>query len=186
MNLVIGIGGAGKNVLNHIIPTLKASVVEHLYINNDLESLTAVDPAHRLIFNEVEFSLSNIDFNPILKSQLLQKLDDIDCCIVICGLGGSCANALPPLIRIIGDTETNIHLVVFSPFQFEEERTQRSKAQLQNLLGVFHNLSSYKKIDLNTHPRRNRQESLVQLLDYIACDVELYVLRNLEGKRYAG
>jgi len=179
MNLVIGLGGAGKNTLDQILPGLRVSGVDYLYINTDAEAIKAVEVKHRFALDEVDISVSRRKFEPVIQSSLAERVSGFRRCFVICGLGGSCANAIPALLQTLDGCGVSVHLLVYSPFTFEGDRVRRSFFQLHALVPILMKVTAYKNIALETHPYRDRKESLIKFFERIAIEIELYIHRNI-------
>ena len=179
MNLVIGLGGAGKYTLDRILQGLRVNEVKNLYVNTDSKSLESIPDKNRIALKEGDFSLSRNSFGHPIQSDLLELVAGSRQCFIVCGLGGNCANAMPALLEVLTQIGATLHLIVFSPFAFEGERVQKSEIQLQGVASSLINLAGFKNIALQNHPRSLRNESLTQFFEYIAIDVELYIYRNL-------
>jgi cell division protein FtsZ len=185
MDLVIGLGGAGKNTLTQISPSLKAVGIETLFINNDVESLNSIAEDNKLIVGASDISLSRNSFDLPIKLALDTKLLGINNCYIICGLGGVSANAIPALANALQEYGAILHLIVFSPFSFEGPRVLTAGIQLKQIALRLEAVTGYKRIDLQCqNPTGHASDvSLLQLFEGISSQVELYIFRNLGSRR---
>ncbi|CAA0079891.1 Cell division protein FtsZ [Zhongshania aliphaticivorans] len=184
MNIVIGLGGAGKNTLDRIVMGLQVHDIKYLYVNTDSKSIESVPEKNRIILKESDFSLIRNSFYHHIQSNLLELVTGARQCFIICGLGGSCANAIPALIEALIPIRAELHLIVFSPFVFEHVRVHKSKVQFQKISNSLININSFKKIALQDRLENHPNESLTQFLERIAIEVEQYIYRNVRTKSY--
>lgn len=146
MNLALGLGGAGKNTLNQILPRLLVSNITPLYINTSGELLKAIVDKNRLIIDTNDISLSRSYFTSNIESELAQIFVNVKSCFIVCGLGGKRDNAIPALLQFSQRSGAFLNLIIYSSLSFERDRILISEVQLRDIAPLLPNLAGYKKI----------------------------------------
>ena len=105
---VIGVGGAGKNALNHMVEN-EVRGVEFVAVNTDAQDLRAAHVEHRLLIGKTKTRGQGAGGNPkVGREAALEAEDDIhemigdtQMVIITCGMGGGTGTGAAPVIAKI-------------------------------------------------------------------------------------
>ncbi len=121
---VIGVGGAGKNALNHMIEN-EVFGVEFYAVNTDYQDLKAVHTEHRLLIGRTKTKGQGAGGDPkVGRAAALEAEDDIhemigdaQMVIITCGMGGGTGTGAAPVIAKIAKEHGCLTLaIVTKPF----------------------------------------------------------------------
>ena len=139
---VIGVGGSGKNALNHMINS-KVKSVDFIAINTDIQDLH-----HSLANKKIHIGKSltrgqGAGMNPEIgkksaeenKEEIENNIKGADMVFIACGMGGGTGTGASPVIaKIAKDLGILTVAVVTKPFFFEgEERMRLAELGLEEL-----------------------------------------------------
>jgi cell division protein FtsZ len=139
---VIGLGGSGKNAVNHMITT-KVKGVDFISINTDAQDLHHSLAKKRIHIGKNLTRGLGTGMNPEMgkraieetKEEVQEALKGADMVFVACGLGGGTGSGSSPTVaRIAKELGALTVAVVTKPFFFEgQQRLKISEAALEEL-----------------------------------------------------
>ncbi len=139
---VIGVGGSGKNAVNHMIST-KVKGVDFISINTDAQDLHHSLAKKRIHIGKNLTRGLGTGMNPEMgkraieetKEEVQEALKGADMVFVACGLGGGTGSGSSPTVaRIAKELGALTVAVVTKPFFFEgQQRLKISEAALEEL-----------------------------------------------------
>lgn len=139
---VIGVGGSGKNAVNHMINT-KVKGVDFISINTDAQDLHHSLAKKRIHIGKNLTRGLGTGMNPEMgkraieetKEEVQEALKGADMVFVACGLGGGTGSGSSPTVaRIAKELGALTVAVVTKPFFFEgQQRSKISEAALEEL-----------------------------------------------------
>ena len=124
---VIGVGGAGKNAINHMIEN-EVRGVEFYAVNTDAQDLKISRAANRLLIGKTKTHGQGAGADPeVGRAAALEAEDDIhemigdaQMVIITCGMGGGTGTGAAPIIARIAREHGCLTVgVCTKPFQFE-------------------------------------------------------------------
>ena len=120
---VIGIGGCGINVINHMLQN-KVQGVDFTAIDSDTEMLNNTLATHKITLNDANKTIQyHMDFNQIICRDTV--------IFMIFGLGGlTNAAVVPMLLNIAAIKAANIQCLATMPFKFEGQTKLRLSSKL--------------------------------------------------------
>lgn len=142
---VLGVGGSGKNAVNHMINS-KVRGVEFIAINTD-----AQDQHHSLAKKKIHIGKNltrglGTGMNPELgkraveetKEELQEAIKGADMVFIACGLGGGTGTGAAPIVaRTAKELDALTIAVVTKPFSFEgQQRMRIAEIGLEELRGA--------------------------------------------------
>jgi cell division protein FtsZ len=139
---VLGIGGSGKNALNHMINS-KVKGVDFIAINTDSQDLHHSLSKHKIHIGKNLTRGLGAGMNPELgkraveetKEEIQESVKGADMVFIAGGLGGgTCTGAAPIVARIAKEMGALTVAVVTKPFFFEgQQRMKLAEAGLEDL-----------------------------------------------------
>lgn len=124
---VIGVGGCGKNALNHMVEN-EVKGVEFVAVNTDAQDLRAAHVDHRLLIGKTKTRGQGAGGNPkVGREAALEAEDDIhemigdtQMVIITCGMGGGTGTGAAPIIAKIAREHGCLTLAICTkPFNDE-------------------------------------------------------------------
>ena len=165
---VVGVGGSGKNAVNHMIES-KVRGVEFIAINSDAQDL------HRSLAKKKIHIGKNLTrglgtgMNPELgkraaeetRQEIQEALSGSDMVFITCGMGGGTGSGASAIVaKIAKEVGALVIAIVTKPFSFEgaqrKEIAERSLAELKKEVDAFIVIPNDKLlavVDLNTSAR---------------------------------
>ena len=128
--LVVGIGGAGCNIVNHMIESNMRGV-EFLAVNTDRQALSRSHASQRLTIGEGLTRGMGTGGNPAIGQQaaqesyhdLVQALEGADMVFITAGMGGGTGTGASPIVAQAAREVGALTLaIVTTPFAFERRR----------------------------------------------------------------
>ena len=141
---VIGIGGAGNNVVNRMV---KAGTqgVEFIAINTDKQALAVSNADQKLQIGEKMTKGQGAGSDPEIgkrsaeesRNNIAKVLENADMAFITCGMGGGTGTGAAPIVaEIARDAGLLTVGVVTKPFKFEgKRRMDQANAGIKDLLG---------------------------------------------------
>lgn len=139
---VLGIGGSGKNALNHMINS-KVKGVDFIAVNTDSQDLHHVLAKRKIHIGKNLTRGLGAGMNPELgkraveetKEEIQEAIKGADMCFITCGLGGGTGTGAAPIVaRIAKEMGALTVAVVTKPFFFEgQQRMKLAEAGLEEL-----------------------------------------------------
>ena len=141
---VIGIGGAGNNVVNRMV---KAGTqgVEFIAINTDKQALSVSNADQKLQIGEKMTKGQGAGSDPEIgkrsaeerRNNIAKVLENADMAFITCGMGGGTGTGAAPIVaEIARDAGLLTVGVVTKPFKFEgKRRMDQANAGIKELLG---------------------------------------------------
>ena len=162
---VIGVGGAGKNAIDHMIEN-EVHGVEFIAVNTDAQDLKMSKARNRLLIGKTKTHGQGAGANPeVGKAAALESEDDIhemigdaEMVFITCGMGGGTGTGAAPIIARIAREHGCLTVgICTKPFQFEgPQRMNNAVIGLENLrqyvdtLIVIPNQRLLQIVDLHT------------------------------------
>ncbi len=124
---VIGVGGAGKNALNHMIEN-QVRGVEFIAVNTDAQDLKITKSEHRLLIGKTKTHGQGAGANPeVGRAAALESEDDIhemigdaQMVVITCGMGGGTGTGAAPVIAKVAREHGCLTIgICTKPFPFE-------------------------------------------------------------------
>lgn len=124
---VIGVGGAGKNALNHMIEN-EVFGVEFYGVNTDYQDLKAVHTPHRVLIGKTKTKGQGAGGDPAVgraaaieaEDDIHEMIGDAQMVIITCGMGGGTGTGAAPVIAKIAKEHGCLTLaIVTKPFNDE-------------------------------------------------------------------
>jgi cell division protein FtsZ len=141
---VIGLGGAGNNIVNNIYDGCKNNV-QIIAINTDEKALQGIR-AHKklLIGKDVTQGKGANGFPEVgeycaecAKDAIKDSMKDRDVVFIIAGMGGGTGTGTAPVVaRIAKELRTITFVIAINPFSFEGGRREKAKEGISKLKGV--------------------------------------------------
>jgi cell division protein FtsZ len=128
--LVVGVGGAGCNIVNHMIESALRGV-EFLAINTDTQALSRSQAARRMTIGEGVTRGMGTGGNPAIGQQAAQEsyhdlvnaLDGANMVFITAGMGGGTGTGASPIVAQAAREVGALALaIVTTPFAFERRR----------------------------------------------------------------
>ncbi len=139
---VIGVGGSGKNTLNHMVNT-KVKGVDFIAVNTDAQDLHHCLAKKKIHIGKNTTRGLGTGMNPELgkqaveesKEELLESVKGADMVFIACGMGGGTGTGAAPIISKIARESGCLTVgVVTKPFSFEGiQRMRIAEAGLDEL-----------------------------------------------------
>lgn len=139
---VVGIGGSGKNALNHMVNS-KIKGVEFIAINTDTQDLHAAQAERKIHIGKNLTKGLGAGMDPELgrrsseetKEEIQDALKGADMVFIACGMGGGTGTGAAPIVASIAKQEGILTVaVVTKPFFFEgNERMRLAETGLDEL-----------------------------------------------------
>jgi len=139
---IVGVGGAGRNMLDNLID-LNLKGVEFIAVNTDAESLETSKAPVKLLIGEKLTKGKSSNGNPLIGREaaiesaetLKKNLMDSQIVFIISGLGGGTGTGASPVIaKICKDFGGQVIAIVSTPFSFEGEK--RNKQAEEGILAL--------------------------------------------------
>ena len=141
---VVGVGGAGNNVVNHMVEE-NVQGVEFIAINTDKQVLGASRADQKLQIGEKLTHGQGAGSNPEVgkrsaeedRNNITKAFEDTDMVFITAGMGGGTGTGAAPVVADIAKEQGILTVgVVSKPFGFEgRQRMQRAEAGIEELLG---------------------------------------------------
>lgn len=134
---VLGIGGSGKNALNHMINS-KVKGVDFIAVNTDSQDLHHVQAKRKIHIGKNLTRGLGAGMNPELgkraveetKEEIQEAIKGADMCFITCGLGGGTGTGAAPIVaRIAKEMGALTVAVVTKPFFFEGQMRMKLAEQ---------------------------------------------------------
>ena len=134
---VLGIGGSGKNALNHMINS-KVKGVDFIAVNTDSQDLHHVQAKRKIHIGKNLTRGLGAGMNPELgkraveetKEEIQEAIKGADMCFITCGLGGGTGTGAAPIVaRISKEMGALTVAVVTKPFFFEGQMRMKLAEQ---------------------------------------------------------
>lgn len=146
---VVGVGGAGNNVVNRMIQA-GTKGVEFIAINTDKQVLAVSSAVNKIQIGEKLTHGQGAGSDPEIgrksaeenRNNITKVFEDTDMVFITAGMGGGTGTGAAPVVADIAK-ESNILTigVVTKPFNFEgKRRMQQAEAGIQELLGKVDSL----------------------------------------------
>ncbi len=146
---VVGIGGAGNNVVNRMVKS-GAQGVEFISVNTDKQALAVSNADQRIQIGEKLTHGQGAGSNPDVgkksaeesRNEIAKCFEDADMVFITAGMGGGTGTGAAPIVADIAK-ETGILTVgvVTKPFKFEgKRRMEQAISGINNLLGKVDSL----------------------------------------------
>lgn len=185
MQAVIGLGGAGSNTIAYFQGTNTQVDLRYLHINNDERDLKNCKQSEGLLLphrqQQPGCTIQAFDFGDSLGRTLV----DCDSCYVICGMGGSCADALRDLLSACQLHVPEVFLIAYLPFSFEQSRIRAAIAQKEWVAQELPCLAGYLFIDLEEERKYYPSQSLTNIFNDLYSRAKAYIQRNrVRNERY--
>lgn len=146
---VVGVGGAGNNVVNRMISS-NTKGVEFIAINTDKQVLAVSSADNKIQIGEKLTHGQGAGSDPEIgkksaeesRNNIVKAFEDTDMIFITAGMGGGTGTGATPVIADIAK-EANILTVgvVTKPFSFEgKRRMQQAEEGIKNLLGKVDSL----------------------------------------------
>ena len=154
--LLIGIGGAGNNIINNIIEDNQLQI-DTLVINSDKEGIESTLSNNQILLDTEKYqSIERAFENVTLKlSKIINKYSNL---FIVLGFGGECGTRTIKIFhKVIEDKDIIANDIGIMPFNFEGRI--RKKKELQTIektkflyeeLKLFENQSLFKSANSNT------------------------------------
>ena len=181
MQLVIGLGGAGMQAAAYMQAFNTVSSIKFLYINNDKRALQGKEQDEQALIPKPAKLAGNSVQALDADSELISRISGYDKCVVICGLGGSCGDALKSLLFLSLGLTGEVHLISYLPFSFENQSLLAAIKQKQWIQPELKKLRSYRFFQLDVKQTQYSELSLEAMFQSIAKDTTQYVLAVVEG-----
>lgn len=146
---VVGVGGSGKNAVNHMIDT-KVRGVEFIAINSDAQDLHRSAAKKKIHIGKNLTRGLGTGMNPDLgkrageetRQELQEALQGSDMVFITCGMGGGTGTGAAPVVaKIAKEVGALVIAVVTKPFSFEgaqrRELAERGLAELKKEVDAF-------------------------------------------------
>lgn len=139
---VVGVGGSGKNAVNHMINS-KVRGVEFISVNTDAQDLHHSEAKKKIHIGKNLTRGLGAGMNPELgkraveetKEEIQEAIKGADMVFIACGLGGGTGTGAAPVIaRTAKELDALTVAVVTKPFAFEgQQRMRLAEAGLEEL-----------------------------------------------------
>ena len=140
---VIGVGGAGNNVVNRMVKN-NTSGVEFIAINTDKQALSVSNANQKIQIGEKLTKGQGAGSNPEVgkraaeesKSNIAKAVEATDMVFITCGMGGGTGTGAAPLVAETAREAGALTVgVVTKPFKFEgKRRMDQANAGIQEML----------------------------------------------------
>ena len=148
---VIGVGGAGNNVVNRMVKTGTKSV-DFIAVNTDKQALGVSSATVKIQIGEKLTNGQGAGSNPEVgrksaeesRSQITKALEDTDMVFITAGMGGGTGTGAAPIVADIAKEMGILTVgVVTKPFRFEGMRRMRQAeggiAELRDRVDISEN-----------------------------------------------
>ena len=165
---VVGVGGSGKNAVNHMIES-KVRGVEFIAINSDAQDLHRSLAKRKIHIGKNLTRGLGTGMNPELgkraaeetRQEIQEALSGSDMVFITCGMGGGTGSGASAIVaKIAKEVGALVIAIVTKPFSFEgaqrKEIAERSLAELKKEVDAFIVIPNDKLlavVDLNTSAR---------------------------------
>jgi cell division protein FtsZ len=164
---VVGVGGSGKNAVNHMIES-KVRGVEFIAINSDAQDLHRSLAKRKIHIGKNLTRGLGTGMNPELgrraaeetRQEIQEALSGSDMVFITCGMGGGTGSGASAIVaKIAKEVGALVIAIVTKPFSFEgaqrKEIAERSLAELKKEVDAFIVIPNDKllAVDLNTSAR---------------------------------
>ena len=146
---VVGVGGAGNNVINHMVEE-NVQGVEFIAINTDKQVLGASRADQKLQIGEKLTHGQGAGSNPEVgkrsaeedRNNINKAFEDTDMVFITAGMGGGTGTGAAPVVADIAKEQGILTVgVVTKPFDFEgRKRMQQAEAGIEELIGKVDSL----------------------------------------------
>ena len=146
---VVGVGGAGNNVINHMVE-VGVQGVEFIAINTDKQVLGASRADQKLQIGEKLTHGQGAGSNPEVgkrsaeedRNNINKAFEDTDMVFITAGMGGGTGTGAAPVVADIAKEQGILTVgVVTKPFDFEgKKRMQQAEAGIGELIGKVDSL----------------------------------------------
>ena len=146
---VVGVGGAGNNVINHMVE-VGVQGVEFIAINTDKQVLGASRADQKLQIGEKLTHGQGAGSNPEVgkrsaeedRNNINKAFEDTDMVFITAGMGGGTGTGAAPVVADIAKEQGILTVgVVTKPFDFEgRKRMQQAEAGIDELIGKVDSL----------------------------------------------
>lgn len=146
---VIGVGGAGNNVINRMVRS-GTEDVEYIAINTDKQSLAVSNAQQRIQIGEKTTHGQGAGSDPEIgkrsaeesRSSIAKAVENSDMVFITAGMGGGTGTGAAPTVADIAHEAGALTVgVVTKPFKFEgKRRMQQAEAGIAELLGKVDSL----------------------------------------------
>ena len=146
---VVGVGGSGKNAINHMIDS-KVRGVEFIAVNSDAQDLHRALAKRKIHIGKNLTRGLGTGMNPELgkraaeetRQEVQEALSGSDMVVITCGMGGGTGSGAAPIVAKIGkEVGALVIAVVTKPFSFEgaqrREIAERGLAELKKEVDAF-------------------------------------------------
>lgn len=146
---VVGVGGSGKNALNHMI-TSKVRGVEFIAVNSDAQDLHRSLAKRKIHIGKNLTRGLGTGMNPELgkraaeetRQEIQEALSGSDMVFITCGMGGGTGTGSAPIVaKIAKEVGALVIAVVTKPFSFEgaqrRDIAERGLAELKKEVDAF-------------------------------------------------
>ena len=197
---VIGVGGAGKNAIDHMIEN-EVRNVEFIAVNTDAQDLKASKAKNKLLIGKTKTHGQGAGANPdVGRAAALESEDDIHEMIgdaqmvfVTCGMGGGTGTGAAPIIARVAREHGCLTVgICTKPFQFEGPlRMQNAVEGLEELrqyvdtLIVIPNQRLLQMVDVTTNVLDAFREADMVLRKGVQAIAEIISLQGLINVDFA-
>ncbi len=197
---VIGVGGAGKNAIDHMIEN-EVRGVEFIAVNTDAQDLKASKAKNKLLIGKTKTHGQGAGANPeVGRAAALESEDDIHEMIgdaqmvfVTCGMGGGTGTGAAPIIARVAREHGCLTVgICTKPFQFEGPvRMQNAVEGLEELrqyvdtLIVIPNQRLLQMVDVTTNVLDAFREADMVLRKGVQAIAEIISLQGLINVDFA-
>lgn len=138
---VVGVGGAGNNVLNHMIE-LGIENVNYIALNTDFQDLRRCKAPTKVLLGRETNKGRGAGGRPErgaacaeeTKKEIAEKLEGSHLVIITAGMGGGTGTGAAPIVaRIAKDMGCLTVAIVTSPFKYEKRRVQYAREGIDKL-----------------------------------------------------
>ncbi len=146
---VIGVGGAGNNVVNRMVSTA-AKGVEFIAVNTDKQALVVSSADQKIQIGEKLTHGQGAGSDPTVgknsaeesRNNIAKAIEDADMVFITAGMGGGTGTGAAPIVAEIAKEAGKLTVgVVTKPFTFEgKRRMDQAKRGIEELLGKVDSL----------------------------------------------
>lgn len=158
---VIGVGGAGNNVVNRMVKS-GTQGVEFISINTDKQALAVSSADQKIQIGEKLTHGQGAGSDPEVgkrsaeesRSNIAKAVESADMVFITAGMGGGTGTGAAPTVAEIARESGVLTVgVVTKPFKFEgKRRMDQANVGIESLLGKVDSCSSFPMTALNTPP----------------------------------
>ena len=147
---VLGVGGAGNNVVNRMVKS-GTQGVEFISVNTDKQALAVSNADQKIQIGEKLTHGQGAGSDPDMgkksaeesRNEIAKSIEDADMVFITAGMGGGTGTGAAPIVAEIAREEIGALTVgvVTKPFKFEgKRRMDQAEAGIQSLLGKVDSL----------------------------------------------